>query len=62
MIYAYLKKTRRGYYEMEFALLENNPVETQDGEITERHTRWLEKQISETESSVKELIVSVNRK
>ena len=48
VIYAYLKKTRRGYYEMEFALLENNPVETQDGEITERHTRWLEKQISET--------------
>ena len=48
VIYAYLKKTRRGYYEMEFALLENNPVETQDGEITERHTRWLEQQISET--------------
>ena len=48
VIYAYLKKTRRGYYEMEFALLENNPVKTQDGEITERHTRWLEKQIRET--------------
>jgi len=48
VVYAYLKKTGRGYYEMEVALLENNPVQTQDGEITERHTRWLEKQIRET--------------
>ena len=48
VIYAYLKKRGRGYYEMEFALLENDPVQTQDGEITEKHTRWLEKQINET--------------
>jgi len=48
VIYAYLKKTRRGHYEMEFALLENDPVQTRDGEITERHTRWLEEQIRQT--------------
>ena len=47
VIYGYIKKTRRGYYEMEVALLENDPVQTRDGEITEKHTRWLEKQINE---------------
>jgi KDO2-lipid IV(A) lauroyltransferase len=48
VIYGYLKKVRRGYYELEVILLENNPVQTQDGEITEKHTRWLENQIKET--------------
>ena len=48
VIYAYLKKTGRGYYEMKFTLLESDPVQTHDGEITEKHTRWLEKQINET--------------
>ena len=48
VIYGYIKKIRRGYYEMEFTLLEDNPVQTHEGEITEKHTRWLEKQIKET--------------
>lgn len=48
VLYAYLKKIRRGYYEMEIVLLENDPMQTHEGEITEKHTRWLEKQIRET--------------
>jgi len=48
VIYGYLRKTRRGYYELEVRVLENDPAKTQDGEITEKHTRWLERQVKET--------------
>ena len=48
VIYGYINKTGRGYYEMELIVLEDNPAQTHDGEITEKHTGWLEKQIEET--------------
>jgi Kdo2-lipid IVA lauroyltransferase/acyltransferase len=48
VIYVYITKARRGYYEMEARILEKDPAETHDGEITEKHTRWLEEQIEKT--------------
>ena len=48
VVYIYVTKIKRGYYEMEFKILEPHPAKTSDGEITDKHTRWLEKQIEET--------------
>lgn len=48
VIFMFVTKVKRGYYEMEAKVLEKNPAQTHDGEITEKHTRWLEKQIQET--------------
>jgi len=45
VIYSYISKPKRGYYEIELKVMEPNPVSTKVGEITENHTRWLEKQI-----------------
>lgn len=47
VVFGYIKKIRRGYYELNFVLMEAQSSETDDGEITEKHTRWLEKQIEE---------------
>ena len=33
---------------MEAKLLEKNPAKTSEGDITEKHSRWLETQILET--------------
>lgn len=48
VVYIYVSKVKRGYYEMEAKLLEKNPTQTHVGEIIEKHTRWLENQINET--------------
>ncbi len=45
VVYVYVSKQKRGYYQMELKLLEENPAATAFGEISEKHTRWLEKQI-----------------
>jgi KDO2-lipid IV(A) lauroyltransferase len=47
VVYLYLSKVKRGYYECEFKMLEEHPRETVKGAITEKHTRWLEEQIKE---------------
>lgn len=47
VIFGFIKKVKRGHYEMRFEVLEDNPATTTDGEITERHTRWLEQEILE---------------
>ncbi len=39
------KKIKRGYYELELVLLEENPSTSPYGEITLKHTRFLEEQI-----------------
>jgi KDO2-lipid IV(A) lauroyltransferase len=44
-VYVSVKKIKRGYYEIDAELLFRNPVETKDGEITDRHTKRLEKDI-----------------
>lgn len=48
VVFMYASKVKRGYYEIEAKLLEKNPSQTTDGQITEKHTRWLEEQIRET--------------
>lgn len=48
VVFMYVTKVKRGYYEMEAKVVEKNPAQTTDGEITEKHTRWLEAQIRET--------------
>jgi KDO2-lipid IV(A) lauroyltransferase len=45
VIFAGVNKIKRGMYEIWFELLEENPLDTPHGEITEKHTRRLEQQI-----------------
>jgi len=47
VVFMKMRKLRRGYYEAEFITLTENPKETRPFEITEMHTRELEKQIRE---------------
>lgn len=45
VVYMCIKKHRRGYYEVLGEMLVENPSQTKEGEITELHTRRLEKDI-----------------
>jgi len=45
IVYACIKRVKRGYYQIEAEVLCMNPKETKDGEISEMHTRRLEKDI-----------------
>jgi Kdo2-lipid IVA lauroyltransferase/acyltransferase len=45
VVYAYMKRVKRGYYEMFAELLTENPAAMADGELTELHTKRLEQQI-----------------
>lgn len=45
VVYAQVKKVKRGYYEIFAEMLVAEPAATQDGEISERYTRRLEKDI-----------------
>ena len=45
VVYALVKKIKRGYYQLEIEMLCDHPADTKDGEITELHTRRLEKDI-----------------
>lgn len=45
VVFYALRKTSRGKYEMNLELISSSPKETTWGEITERHTRLLEKEI-----------------
>ena len=47
VIFARVTKIARSHYQIEFEVLEDHPVNTEHGAITEKHTRWLEKQIME---------------
>jgi KDO2-lipid IV(A) lauroyltransferase len=47
VIFARVKKVKRGWYEIRFELLEDNPAASEYGSITEKHTRALEQQILE---------------
>jgi len=47
VVYAFVKKVKRGVYEINAELLVENPATTADGEITEMHTRRLEQDIIE---------------
>ena len=45
IVYACVKRVRRGYYEMHAEMLVENPAATRDGEISEMHTKRLEQDI-----------------
>jgi KDO2-lipid IV(A) lauroyltransferase len=45
VIYSSVKRSSRGYYEIQAEVLFDNPAGTTDGEISEAHTRKLEKEI-----------------
>lgn len=45
VVFGHIRKLRRGHYEMEFEVVEENPAGTAHGEITEKHTRILERDI-----------------
>ncbi|RYE24185.1 MAG: lipid A biosynthesis acyltransferase [Sphingobacteriales bacterium] len=45
IVYATVKRVRRGYYELFAELLCENPKATSDGEVSELHTRRLERDI-----------------
>ena len=47
IVFARIRKTKRGYYEMDLEVLEDQPASTPRFEITEKHTRMLEAQIRE---------------
>jgi len=45
VVFIYVNKIKRGYYEMEAKVLEINPSSSQVGAITEKHVQWLEREI-----------------
>lgn len=45
VVYVGMKRVKRGYYEVHAEMLVENPKNTADGEISELHTRRLEKDI-----------------
>lgn len=47
VVFLKITKTRRGYYQGELLMLEENPSATGDGQLTEAHTYMLEKIIRE---------------
>jgi KDO2-lipid IV(A) lauroyltransferase len=47
VVYLNIKKRKRGFYDLSTTVLTENPKETKDGEISEMHTRQLEKNIND---------------
>lgn len=47
VVYGLIKKTKRGFYEVHFQLITDQPNEVSHGYITQQHTQLLEKAISE---------------
>jgi Kdo2-lipid IVA lauroyltransferase/acyltransferase len=47
VIFVYSKKIKRGYYEVEFSMIEEEPSKTKTGEITSRFMQKLEEVINE---------------
>jgi KDO2-lipid IV(A) lauroyltransferase len=45
VVFFIVRKRKRGYYELELKLITDNPIELNYGEITEFHTKLLEKEI-----------------
>ena len=45
VIFGNIHKLKRGYYEIRYSLITDNPTGTAYGEITEAHTRMLEREI-----------------
>ena len=50
VVFAKIKRVKRGYYELEFKTLTNQPKSLKKNEITDLFTEWLEAQIKEDPS------------
>ena len=50
IVFGKIKRVKRGYYELEFKLLANQSKDTDENEITDTYTEWLEAQIKEDPS------------
>ena len=50
VLFGSIHKVKRGYYSFDVQLITENPLETEDGYITEQHTRMLENQINQEPS------------
>lgn len=48
VVFAEITRPKRGFYEIRYEMLEENPTKTQTGEITEKFARRLEQQIRQT--------------
>ncbi len=46
LIFVDIQRVKRGYYELTFSLLADNPTELEQGEITKRYAKMLENQIA----------------
>jgi KDO2-lipid IV(A) lauroyltransferase len=47
LVFGKIKRLKRGYYELEFKLISDQPKTTAVNEITDIYTEWLEEQIKE---------------
>jgi KDO2-lipid IV(A) lauroyltransferase len=47
LVFGKIKRVKRGYYELEFKLITDQPMTTAVNEITDIYTEWLEEQIKE---------------
>ena len=47
LVFGKIKRVKRGYYELEFKLITDQPKTTAVNEITDIYTEWLEEQIKE---------------
>ena len=45
IVYADIKRVKRGYYEVDFRVLTDSPKTTKVNEITDKFTEWLEEAI-----------------
>jgi KDO2-lipid IV(A) lauroyltransferase len=50
LVFGKINRVKRGYYEVEFKLLSDQPKLTKQNEITDSYTQWLEAQIIEDPS------------
>jgi Kdo2-lipid IVA lauroyltransferase/acyltransferase len=51
VVFGYAKRMKRGYYEVEFKDISENPVQTKDGDIIDKYTSVLEDLIQQTPES-----------
>ena len=47
LVFGKIKRVKRGFYELEFKLLTDQPKKMEENAITDRYTEWLEAQIKE---------------
>jgi len=47
LVFGKIKRVKRGFYELEFKLLTDQPQKMEENTITDRYTEWLEAQIKE---------------